>query len=584
MLRVGPVVFSAFVCLSLLPSMSAAEPDTAARPLPTPRQAAILTALDQPSELDFAEQPLSDVIESLKQKHEIEIQIDNKALADAGVASDTPITHTIQGITLRSLLRLVLSELDLTYVVGDGFLLITSKTEAENHLTCRIYPVEDLVTLDSEFRPPLRPGQKKAEDARALIELIVSTMAPRTWDEVGGPGSIKFVRNSHALAISQAEEAHEEIAELLAALRRTRDKQIEAAKPLDPFAGRPPAPSNEPLQIKEPLPIKVYHLAQRAAPAKPTQAAAPPGQQPVGGAKAAAPAKEQNNVALVAAPPADSPSPTKLEAWAKAIAKLVPEMIEPQSWEPTGEGMIRAAGETVVVRQTDEIQYRVGKLIEGLLPGSVASTVYPAVRLSLAGSKGGWPQMAEPEPGAREARIQKELGQLTEIDFAEQPLSDVIEYLKQRHGIDIQLDSKALTDAGVNSDTPITRRIKGITLRALLRLTLDELDLTYVIRNEVLMITSKTEAENMLLARVYPVFDLVVRPPDAPADRPALDFPALIDNITNNLVPTTWDEVGGPGAIEGFTNAGALVITQTTAAHDEIVEYLKALRDARAAR
>ncbi|OYV81077.1 MAG: hypothetical protein B7Z73_18500 [Planctomycetia bacterium 21-64-5] len=160
----------------------------------------------------------------------------------------------------------------------------------------------------------------------------------------------------------------------------------------------------------------------------------------------------------------------------------------------------------------------------------------------------------------------------------------MIGFLKEKHEIDIQLDAKALADAGAATDTPITRRIKGITLRALLRLALDELDLTYVIRNEVLMITSKSEAENMLVARVYPVFDLVVRPPDAPADRPALDFAALIDNITSNLVPTTWDEVGGPGAIKEFSNAGALVIMQTTAAHDEIVDYLKALRDARAAR
>jgi len=39
---------------------------------------------------------------------------------------------------------------------------------------------------------------------------------------------------------------------------------------------------------------------------------------------------------------------------------------------------------------------------------------------------------------------------------------------------------------------------------------LGEMDLTYVIRNEVLMITTKTEAENMLSTKVYPVADLVV--------------------------------------------------------------------------
>jgi len=109
-----------------------------------------------------------------------------------------------------------------------------------------------------------------------------------------------------------------------------------------------------------------------------------------------------------------------------------------------------------------------------------------------------------------EQKIYAALDEPTEIDFAEQPLSDVVEYLKQRHGIEIQLDDKALADAGAATDTPITRSIKGITLRSALKLLLSDLDLTYVIRNEVLMITSKTEAENMLVTKVYPVGDLVV--------------------------------------------------------------------------
>ncbi|HET6879421.1 MAG TPA: VWA domain-containing protein [Pirellulales bacterium] len=112
--------------------------------------------------------------------------------------------------------------------------------------------------------------------------------------------------------------------------------------------------------------------------------------------------------------------------------------------------------------------------------------------------------------GPTEEAILAALDEKTELDFAEQPLSDVIDYLKQRHDIEIQLDQKALTDAGVGSDTPITRSIKGITLRSALKLILSELDLTYLIRNEVLMITSKTEAESMLTTRVYPVADLVI--------------------------------------------------------------------------
>jgi hypothetical protein len=116
--------------------------------------------------------------------------------------------------------------------------------------------------------------------------------------------------------------------------------------------------------------------------------------------------------------------------------------------------------------------------------------------------------LTEPKPS--EAKILSALDEPTDIDFSEQPLSDVIDYLKQRHGIEIQLDKKALTDAGVGSEVPITRTVTGITLRSALKLLLGEFDLTYVLRNEVLLITSKTEAETMLSTRVYPLADLVV--------------------------------------------------------------------------
>lgn len=114
------------------------------------------------------------------------------------------------------------------------------------------------------------------------------------------------------------------------------------------------------------------------------------------------------------------------------------------------------------------------------------------------------------ESNPNEAKIVAALDDKTELEFVDQPLSDVVDYLKERHDIEIQLDTKALTDEGIGSDTPVTRNIKGITLRSALRLMLGEMDLTYVIRNEVLMITTKTEAENMLSTKVYPVADLVI--------------------------------------------------------------------------
>jgi hypothetical protein len=109
-----------------------------------------------------------------------------------------------------------------------------------------------------------------------------------------------------------------------------------------------------------------------------------------------------------------------------------------------------------------------------------------------------------------EVKIIKALDEPTELEFIETPLSDVVEYLKTRHNIEIQLDKKALEEAAIQPDTPISRNLKGVTLRSALRLMLREYDLTYVIRDEVLQITTRTAADLLLTTKVYPVADLVI--------------------------------------------------------------------------
>jgi len=97
----------------------------------------------------------------------------------------------------------------------------------------------------------------------------------------------------------------------------------------------------------------------------------------------------------------------------------------------------------------------------------------------------------------REASIRAALDQKTDIKFIEKPFSGVFDDLKQRHGIEIELDIRALDDAGIPRDTPVTRSIKGVTLRSALNLLLDHLHLTYVVQNGVLMVTTKAEAQKL---------------------------------------------------------------------------------------
>ncbi|MEW4456229.1 hypothetical protein AB1L30_26425 [Bremerella sp. JC817] len=112
--------------------------------------------------------------------------------------------------------------------------------------------------------------------------------------------------------------------------------------------------------------------------------------------------------------------------------------------------------------------------------------------------------------GNAEQKIFQQLDAETKIQFIDTPLEEVVGYLKQLHGIEIQIDNRALEEIGLSTDTPVTRNIEGISLRSALRLMLKELDLTYIVANEVLMITTPEEAESELITKVYPVADLVL--------------------------------------------------------------------------
>ena len=68
-----------------------------------------------------------------------------------------------------------------------------------------------------------------------------------------------------------------------------------------------------------------------------------------------------------------------------------------------------------------------------------------------------------------EMKIREALDEITTFEFIETPLADAIEYLKDAHEIPIRIDVKALSEAGVTRDAPITCNIKGITLRSALR-------------------------------------------------------------------------------------------------------------------
>ena len=202
-------------------------------------------------------------------------------------------------ISLKSALNIILSRYQLTYVIEDELLKITSVHVGDNDLYTVTYNVADMViaipnfgrqtglgiegalnramttangaATSGGFATPVgaggyaanqNPGSMNAHlnptalgqqlpagtpqpqgllpgglgqpaqggagqaDFDSLIQLITSTVAPTTWDEVGGPGSIAPFATNLSLVVNQTQEVHEQIVDLLKQLRRNQDLQV----------------------------------------------------------------------------------------------------------------------------------------------------------------------------------------------------------------------------------------------------------------------------------------------------------------------------------------------------------------------
>jgi general secretion pathway protein D len=84
-------------------------------------------------------------------------------------------------------------------------------------------------TSGNNFGPGSGPGGLKGgngADFDDLINLITSTIAPQSWDSAGGAGSIAPFETNLTLVVSQTQEVHEQIADLLNQLRRLQDLQV----------------------------------------------------------------------------------------------------------------------------------------------------------------------------------------------------------------------------------------------------------------------------------------------------------------------------------------------------------------------
>ena len=243
-------------------------------------------------------------------------------------------------------------------------------------------------------------------------------------------------------------------------------------------------------------------------------------------------------------------------------------------------------------------------------------------------------------PSPAEKAIERSMLTPINISFENTPLKSVLDELRDMHAINIVPDMQALNEAGVHLESPITMKLERIALKSALNLILHQVKLTYIIKDDVLQITTQEHAQGKQRRTTYPVADLVIpiengTPIRTPFDRPNAAANAaapptpyggpnsmaggapvgtsnssslggsgsslptgsnsgamnatknrrpntqeeqLIQLITRSIGYRTWSDMGGQATIEYFPQTMALVVNQTTDIHEQIQDLLASLR------
>jgi general secretion pathway protein D len=115
----------------------------------------------------------------------------------------------------------------------------------------------------------------------------------------------------------------------------------------------------------------------------------------------------------------------------------------------------------------------------------------------------------------RELEIERRLKTPVLLKYENTPLSEVMHGLSELAGVNIHLDPRGLSQEGVNSDTPVTLNLsKEISLKSALNLILEPLHLSYIVKDEVLKITSEQLRDGEMFPKTYNVADLVIPIPN----------------------------------------------------------------------
>ena len=160
----------------------------------------IMAALRDETSWIFIETPLEEALQSISKTHNIPILADRRALEEIGLSAEEPVNLSLNNVSLRSFLRLMLRPLDLTYMIKDGVMQVTTAEAAEQNLVLKMYVLPNNLAAKSE----------------TVIKVLTATVVPDAWEGLGGPSSAMAI--DHVLVISTTSDVQDQTHDFLANL------------------------------------------------------------------------------------------------------------------------------------------------------------------------------------------------------------------------------------------------------------------------------------------------------------------------------------------------------------------------------
>ncbi len=216
LMRSGPLVAAAALLLVL------AVPPGRAVPIDPPKNDTaekVRKALDQPITVDFSGQSLTDAVEHLRKESKLNIVLDRFTLQTYGLAPESiQINLKLQNVKLRTVLKQLLSQANLAYVIDGEIMLLTTDDMATQR------QVRQRVTIDLAKTPldkalkdlaketnvnivlDPRHLEKGKADVTLQLDDVPLEVAVRLISEMAG---LRSVKQSNVLFVTTKEVAAE---------------------------------------------------------------------------------------------------------------------------------------------------------------------------------------------------------------------------------------------------------------------------------------------------------------------------------------------------------------------------------------